>query len=133
MKFFLLLLGLCVLPLCVLCARDIVVTVEDADLNIPLEGAAVYSWDGTQHICDETGSVSLRVPDDRQVVVRIAYPGYESGRLVLDLTQARFTSSLRLGGVMESRELLVEAGRAGTSEAKSGRGVAISGENLTRT
>ncbi|GHV68754.1 TonB-dependent receptor [Spirochaetia bacterium] len=121
------------LPFWSLLAREIAVTVEDADLQIPLEGAVVRSWDGEEFICDENGTVRLDVPGDRQVVIRIAYPGYENGRLVIPLSGDFFTIALSLSGVMENRELVIEARRPDTSETKSGRSVAISGEALSRT
>ncbi|MDR1932199.1 MAG: TonB-dependent receptor plug domain-containing protein [Spirochaetales bacterium] len=117
-----------------LLAEYITITVEDADLDMPLEGAVVHSWDGRQYECDENGQISLEVPDDRQVVVRVAYPGYENGRLVISPGGAgRFTVSLQLDGLLESRELLIEARRPGTSETRSGRSVAISDKDLSRT
>ncbi|MDR2630092.1 MAG: TonB-dependent receptor plug domain-containing protein [Spirochaetaceae bacterium] len=115
-------------------ARDVAIVVEDADLEIPLEGAVILSWDGTEYTCDEAGRVTVAVPEDRPVALRILYPGYESQRLTIPLTGENFTVALRLGGeVMESRELVIEARRPGTSETRSGRSVAITGENLSRT
>jgi hypothetical protein len=113
--------------------RDVEITVEDRDLQIPLEGALVRSWDGEEFVCDEAGKVLIPVPDDRPVVVQVAYPGYENGRLVLSPDQSFFTLGLRLTGVMENRELVIEARRPGASETKSGRSTALSGEDLTRT
>ncbi|MDR3342097.1 MAG: TonB-dependent receptor plug domain-containing protein [Treponema sp.] len=120
----------CLIPLH---ARDIVITVEDTDLGLPLEGALIRSWDGGEHSCDEAGRATITVPDDRQVVIQVAYPGYENGRLVIPLRGDSFSLGLRLSGVMENRELVIEAQRPGISETKSGRSVAISGEDLART
>ncbi|MFP3090205.1 TonB-dependent receptor plug domain-containing protein [Treponema sp. TIM-1] len=115
-------------------ARDVEIVVEDGDLELPLEGAVILSWDGTEYTCDEEGRVMVTVPEDRPVVLRILYPGYESRRLTIPLREDRFAVALRLGGdVIEGRELVIEAPRPGTSETKSGRSVAISGENLSRT
>ncbi|MDR2403871.1 MAG: TonB-dependent receptor plug domain-containing protein [Spirochaetaceae bacterium] len=130
---YLLLVGLLVLPLLSLFARDVEITVTDGDLEIPLEGALIRSWDGEEYICDEAGRALVRAPDDRQVVIQIAYPGYENRRFPIPPEEDRFTVELRLGGIMESRELVIEAERPGTSETQSGRSVAISGEALTRT
>ncbi|MDR3334972.1 MAG: TonB-dependent receptor plug domain-containing protein [Treponema sp.] len=116
-----------------LLARDVEITIEDTDLGLPLEGALIRSWDGGERICDEEGKVTLAVPDNRQVVIQVAYPGYESGRLVIPLTGDRFTLGLHLSGIMENQELVIEAQRPGVSETKSGRSVAISGDELTRT
>jgi len=114
-------------------ARDVTITVEDADLAMPLEGAMVLSWDGSEFICDEDGRVIISVPGYRQVAIQASYPGYETGRLVIPLRGDNFTLSLRLGGAVEGRELVIEASRPGTSETRPGRSVAISGEALEQT
>jgi hypothetical protein len=115
-------------------ARDVEIFVEDADLDLPLEGAVILSWDGVEYTCDEAGRALVAVPEDRPVALRILYPGYETRRLTIPLTGDRFTAALRLGGdILEGRELVIEAPRPGASETRSGRSVAISGENLSRT
>jgi hypothetical protein len=115
-------------------ARDVEIFVEDGDLELALEGAVILSWDGVEYTCDEGGRVMVPVPDDRPVTLRILYPGYESRRLTIPLTGDRFAVALRLSGdIMEGRELVIEARRPGASETRSGRSVAITGENLSRT
>ena len=118
-------------------ARDIVIVVEDEDLAMPLEGAAVVLRGGAQFICDVNGIARVTLPDDRQTIVSITYPGYETFRLPIPAASAggpeRFTASMRLGGVMTSQELVLEAARPETSETKSGRSVAISDRELERT
>ena len=113
-------------------AREVTVTVRDADLDIPLEGALIRSWDGKEYLCDEGGRATVPVPEGRQVVIRIAYPGYENGRLLIPAEGEEFLCPLRLGGIMENRELVIEASSPDASEARSGRSIAISGENLSR-
>jgi hypothetical protein len=113
--------------------RDVEIAVEDTDLQIPLEGARIRSWDGAEYECDDDGRAVISVPDERQVTIQVTYPGYETGRLVIPLTGGSFTLGLRLGGLLESRELVIEAQRPGSSETRSGRSVAISGETLTRS
>jgi hypothetical protein len=113
-------------------ARDVLVTVEDADLGIPLEGAVIQSWDGEEFECDADGKAKIPAPEDRQVIIRVGYPGYENGRLVVAPGVNSYTLGLHLSGVMENRELVVEAKKPGTSETKSGRSVAISGRELSR-
>ena len=93
---------------------------------------------GRQFICDEDGVALLSVDDDRQQVVQITYPGYETHRLTIPAATGgegipRITAALRLSGVMQGRELVVEAQRPETSETKSGRSVAISERELART
>ena len=36
-------------------AGEVTVTVRGADLDIPLEGAVIHSWDGEEYLCDEDG------------------------------------------------------------------------------
>ncbi|MDR1626978.1 MAG: hypothetical protein LBT33_10615 [Spirochaetia bacterium] len=132
--YCIMLAGLLLIPLAPLRARDVLISVQDGELGLALEGALVQSWDGSQHECGEDGSVRLEVPDDRQVVIRAAYPGYENGRLLVAPGGGEsFTISLRQGGVMESRELVIEERRPGANEAQSGRSVAISGGDLSRS
>ncbi|GHU63287.1 hypothetical protein FACS189445_6530 [Spirochaetia bacterium] len=114
-------------------ARDGRVTVLDADLGIPLEGARIRSWDGSELAADEQGICILSLPEDRQAVIIIQYPGYENLRVVIPLNEDRVTARLHLSGILENRELVVEAGRGGGNESAPGRSVAIGGEDLTRT
>ena len=119
-------------------ARDIKIIVEDEDLAMPLEGAVVVLRGGTQFVCDENGIAFVSLPDDRQTVVSITYPGYEPLRLTIPAAGSsggveQFTAALRLGGIMTNQELVVEAARPETSETKSGRSVAISDRELSRT
>jgi hypothetical protein len=120
-------------------ARDIEVVVEDGELGLPLEGATVSLRDGKQFVCDEDGIALVTLPDERQAIIQIMYPGYDTLRMTIPTLVAtsgaieRFTASLYLGGVMMGRELVVEAERPEISETKSGRSVAISERELTRT
>jgi hypothetical protein len=118
-------------------ARDIIILVEDEDLMMPLEGAVVSLRDGSQFVCDIDGMAHVALPDDRQAVVTITYPGYETLRLTIPAESGtspkQFTASLRLGGIMQSKELVIEAARPETSETKTGRSVAISERELART
>jgi hypothetical protein len=114
-------------------ARDVEILVEDTELGLPLEGAVLRSWDGRQHVCDGDGKALVNVPEDRQVVIQAVYPGYETGRLVITVTGDTFTLGLRLSGIMESRELVLEAEWPGTGETRTGRSVAISGRDIAQT
>jgi len=116
-----------------LLARDVEITVLDHDIALPLEGAVIRSWDGSEHICGEDGTAVIETPDNRQVVIQAAYPGYETGRLVIPVTGNSFTVTLRLSGIMESRELIIEAERPGSGETRTGRSVAVSGRDIAQT
>jgi hypothetical protein len=117
----------------ILYARDVVITVEDADVALPLEGARIRSWDGREYTCDAQGSVRLTVPDERSVVIQGAYPGYENGRLLIPTQGEQFTLALGLSSVLENQELVIEASRPGVSETRIGRSVALSDTELSRT
>jgi hypothetical protein len=116
-----------------LSARDVEITVEDTDLAMPLEGAVIRSWDGREYTCDEAGRALVAVPDDRPVVIQAAYPGYEHGRIIVRPGEDRLALGLRLSGIMESRELVIEAAKPGVSETQPGRSVAVSEQEIART
>ena len=114
-------------------ARDIEITVLDMDLDIPLGGAVIRSWDGNEYSCNEEGIAIIKAPDDRQVVIQAAYPGYETGRITITVTENFYTAALRLSGIMENRELVIEASRPGSGQNRPGRSIAISGREMTQT
>ncbi|MDR0708336.1 MAG: TonB-dependent receptor plug domain-containing protein, partial [Treponema sp.] len=120
-------------------ARDITIIVEDIELDMPLEGAVVRvesgGAGGAEKTTDENGWVALVVPDNRQTRLQIAYPGYENAIFIAPPSGTTFTVGLRLSGGagLENRELVIEAQKPGESETKTGRSVAISGEDLART
>jgi len=114
-------------------ARDIEITVEDTELGLPLEGAVIRSWDGKQYTTDKNGKVLVAVPNDRQVLVHAAYPGYENSRQTITVSQNTYTIGLRLIGIMEGRELVIEAARPGSADSKTGRSVAVSEREIAQT
>ncbi|ULQ58864.1 TonB-dependent receptor plug domain-containing protein [Brucepastera parasyntrophica] len=113
--------------------REVKISVADKDLDLPLEGAVIHSWDGEIYFCDDFGEAVITVPDGRQVTLQVTYPGYETGRFAVPLAGEEFTIRLSLGGIMEGKELVIEAQKPGESETRPGRSVAISGETLERT
>jgi hypothetical protein len=117
---------------CALFARDIQVYVEDEDLFLPLEGATVTLRTGEQFFCGPDGKARVTVPDGQNIIT-VSYPGYEPLRIVIPPAGDFFSASLRLGGIMTNRELVIEASRPDTDETRSGRSVAISESELTRT
>jgi len=121
---------LCVFPLF---CRDITVTVIDEDLDFPLEGASVRTRGGNEYICDRNGKAKVQVPDDKQILLYAAYPGYETGTITIPVTGNSFTVYLRLSGFLQGRELVVEASKPGTSESKTGRSVAVSEKEIAQT
>ncbi len=114
-------------------ARDVWILVEDAELGLPLEGAVIRSWDQSAYTCGEDGRALISAPDDKQVVIHAAYPGYENGRLVITTEKDSYTIGLRLSGVMEGNELVIEAEKPGTGETRTGRSVALSEREIAQT
>jgi hypothetical protein len=114
-------------------ARDITVVVSDIDLDLPLEGALIRSWDGNEYICDEDGKVLLQVPDGFQITIYATYPGYEAGRLLIPVTGVFFTIGLELTSILQGRELVIEGTRPGSSESRTGRSVAVSEKEIAQT
>jgi hypothetical protein len=114
-------------------ARDVRVTVIDTELEMPLEGATVRTPDGQNWECGPDGDVVVTVPDNTPLVLRAVYPGYEAGRAMLSVEAAALTIPLTLSGIMEGRELVIEAARLRASETVPGRSVALSGRDLART
>ncbi|MDR3247295.1 MAG: TonB-dependent receptor plug domain-containing protein, partial [Treponema sp.] len=114
-------------------ARDITIAILDQELEMPLEGAQIRSFDGTIHEGDENGEVILDVPDDRQIIVQGSYPGYSPGRLMIDPGKDEYVLELRLTGAVETRELVLEESRPGENESRTGRSVALSERDIQRT
>jgi len=112
--------------------EELVLTVIDEDLDMPLEGAMVVLLDGKELWCDSAGKAVLEVPGNRSVIVRITYPGYEGRRVAIPSGVTEYTVTLRLGGSMEAQELVLEVSKPGNSETVSGQSVAISGRELAR-
>ena len=121
---------LCAIPLF---CRDITVIVIDEDLELPLEGASIRTRGGNEYICDKDGKAKVQVPDDRQILLYAAYPGYETGTITIPVTGNSFTVYLRLSGFLQGRELVVEASKPGTSESKTGRSVAVGEKEIAQT
>ena len=116
-----------------LSAREIEILVEDLELGLPLEGALVRLPDGRQYVCDEDGRVVFSVSPGAQLLVQISYPGYDTARIVITPGQDRYTVGLWLSGIMEGRELVVEATRPGGGETVTGRSVAVVGREISQT
>jgi hypothetical protein len=114
-------------------AREITVTVIDADLGLPLVGAVIRGWDGREYVCDEDGKAAVQAADSRQSTVQAAYPGYETGRIIIPLTGDSFTIALRITGLMQGRELVIEAPRPGSNETQTGRSIAVSEKEISQT
>ncbi|MCL2185878.1 MAG: TonB-dependent receptor plug domain-containing protein [Treponema sp.] len=114
-------------------ARDITITVIDADLDLPLEGAVIRTREGTEYICDYNGKAVINAPDDRQTIIQAAYPGYEHGVMTIPVTGNSFTISLHLSGFVQGKELVLEASMPGTSESRTGRSIAVTAKEIAQS
>ena len=113
-------------------ARDVEIIVHDHDLSIPLEGAVVRSWDGSEHICDMDGIAVIQAPENRQVIIHVTYPGYGTGRAVIPVGHNSIIVNLHISNILESRELVIEGSRPGTGETQTGRSIALTGREITQ-
>ncbi|GMO30021.1 MAG: hypothetical protein Pg6A_18740 [Termitinemataceae bacterium] len=107
-------------------AQELELIVLDSDLDIPVDGAQVKSWDGKEYICDDEGRVLLPLPEDRAVVLRISYPGYISRNITVQTGESRRTVKLRL-----EHDLLVTGFREGGT--RPGQGVGMDKDAIART
>jgi hypothetical protein len=115
-------------------ARDVTVTVIDADLDMPLEGAKIrVTADGTEYECDKSGRAVVTVPDGKPAIIQAAYPGYQSARMAIPAEGNSFRLEMRLGGVLEGKELVIEARKPAESESRVGRSITISGSEITQS
>ena len=125
--FLLLLISLPLFP------RDVTIEVLDSDLNLPLEGATIRIRDGSEYICNQNGIALIQVPDDRQIIINVFYPGYETGILTIPVSENSFTVLLRLSGILQGRELVVEASKPGLNETRTGRSIAVNTREISQT
>ncbi|MCL2763679.1 MAG: TonB-dependent receptor plug domain-containing protein [Treponema sp.] len=114
-------------------SREITILVLDIDLEMPLEGAVIRTREGNEYTCDEDGKALIQIPGDRQTVIHAVYPGYETGILAIPFAGNHFTLHLRLSGILQGRELIVEASRPGSSDTRTGRSIAVSEREITQT
>jgi hypothetical protein len=129
--FFAALMSLCTVAIF---ARDIEVYIEDTDLGLPLEGATVRLPDGREYSGNEDGIAAFPVADSGPTLIQVSYPGYDTVRVAVRADQNRVDVALRLSGVMEGRELVVEATRpGGGGETVTGRSVAVVGREIAST
>ena len=133
MNRFLILITFLFIAVFPLFSRDITVIIIDSDLDLPLEGAVIRTREGVELICDGDGKVIMEAPDNRQIIIYASYPGYETGVMTIPVTGNSFTVPLRLSGVLQGRELVVEAARPGSSETRTGRSVAVSQREIAQT
>ncbi|WP_028974934.1 TonB-dependent receptor plug domain-containing protein [Spirochaeta cellobiosiphila] len=121
--------------LTIMWAEDVLVSVTDRDLNIPLEGAQLQII-GQEELfyTNSEGEVTLQLSDETQrLVLNISYPGYESLRLPLSKGDAVIKAELVLQGIIQGEELVVEGERKGKSDEEVGVSVVVDKEAFQTT
>lgn len=114
-------------------AHDVSLTIRDADLDMPLEGAKVRTHTGAILEADADGLVRFAAPDDRAIVVIVDYPGYQQRKIACKPVDSFIPVDMSLSGISESRELVVEGKRQDKTDAKVGESVVMKKETIRET
>ena len=119
-----------------LCAYPINITVNDKELDFPLEGVKVSvknSNDLTAET-DEDGIASLEIPDSVKAgYVILSYPGYKTEEFSFRESETEITASLTMADVIEGKELVVERSVPGVTDEQSGVSVVVDKETFSST
>ncbi len=126
----------CVLCTATLSAYPLTVTVNDGELDFPLEGVKV-SVNEQNDIASETneeGCLILEIPDSiKNGKLTLSYPGY--GTEVIDFNESKteIYTTLTIADVIEGKELVVERSAPGITDEQSGVSVVIEKETFEST
>ena len=119
-----------------LSAYQINITVNDAELDFPLEGVKV-SVANSSSLSSETdadGIAILEIPDSvTSGKIILTYPGYRSEELNFKASQTELTAALSMADVIEGKELVVERSVPGVTDEQSGVSVVIDKETFSST
>ena len=119
-----------------LSAYQINITVNDKELDFPLEGVkvTVANSDDLATFTNEDGLASLEIPDSVKAgKVILTYPGYKTEEVNFKESQTEITSSLSMADVIEGKELVVERSAPGVTDEQSGVSVVIEKETFEST
>jgi len=124
--------------LCVtsLSAYQIKITVNDAELEFPLEGVkvSVKNSEDLNAETDADGLVTLDIPDSVKAgKIILSYPGYKSEELSFNDSNVALFASLSMADVIEGKELVVERSAPGVSDEQSGVSVVVDKETFSST
>ena len=119
-----------------LCAYQINITVNDAELEFPLEGVKV-SVKNSADISAETDSEGLAIIDIPDSVkagkIILSYPGYKTEELSFNDSNVALFASLSMADVIEGKELVVERAAPGITDEQSGVSVVVDKETFSST
>ena len=119
-----------------LCAYSINITVNDKELDFPLEGVKV-SVKNSNDLTAETdadGLATLEIPDSVKAgSLLLTYPGYKSEEISFKEANPDITASLSMADVIEGKELVVERSAPGVTDEQSGVSVVVDKETFSST
>lgn len=119
-----------------LCAYSINITVNDKELDFPLEGVKV-SVKNSADLAAETdadGLAVLEIPDSVKAgSLLLTYPGYKSEEISFKEANPDITASLAMADVIEGKELVVERSAPGVTDEQSGVSVVVDKETFSST
>ena len=119
-----------------LCAYSINITVNDKELDFPLEGVKV-SVKNSADLAAETdadGLAVLEIPDSVKAGrLLLTYPGYKSEEISFKEANPDITASLAMADVIEGKELVVERSAPGVTDEQSGVSVVVDKETFSST
>lgn len=119
-----------------LSAYQINITVNDAELDFPLEGVrvSVANTNNLTSETDENGFASIEIPDSVKAgKIILSYPGYRSEELNFKDSQTELFTTLSMADVIEGKELVVERSVPGVTDEQSGVSVVIEKETFEST
>lgn len=119
-----------------LSAYQINVTVNDKELEFPLEGVKVSVTDSSElsTFTNEEGIATLEIPDSMKAgKVTLSYPGYKSEEFSFKESQTEISAALSMADVIEGKELVVERSAPGVTDEQSGVSVVMDKETFEST
>ena len=119
-----------------LSAYQINVTVNDKELEFPLEGVriTVKNSDSISTYTDENGNALIEIPDSvHSGTILLSYPGYKTEELKFNESNVALFASLAMADVIEGKELVVERSVPGVTDEQSGVSVVIEKETFEST
>ena len=119
-----------------LCAYSINITVNDKELDFPLEGVkvSVKNSNALTAETDADGLATLEIPDSVKAgSLLLTYPGYKSEEISFKEANPEITVSLAIADVIEGKELVVERAAPGITDEQSGVSVVVDKETFSST
>ncbi len=119
-----------------LCAYSINITVNDKELDFPLEGVKISVKNSNDFTAetDADGFATLELPDSVKAgQLILSYPGYKTEELSFKESTSDLTASLAIADIIEGKELVVERSAPGVTDEQSGVSVVVDKETFSST